>query len=233
MLNVTGLSVSYGAIRALDGVSLEIRTGEVVLLAGSNGAGKTTLIRAISGLLEPSAGDIRWNGESITGLSAHRIAAKGICHVPEGRRIWPSLTVEEHLQLAWHGRSATEQHRARERISLLFPRLAERWRQRAGSMSGGEQQMLAIARGLAANPSLLMIDELSLGLAPAIITQLFLTLKRVNEEGVTLLLVEQALSQALRIVDRGYVLETGQLVIAGTADELRHSEVVRKAYLSV
>ncbi len=233
LLSVSDLSVSYGPIRAVRGVSLEVRRGEIVLLAGANGAGKTTLLRAVSGVAPIASGAIVFDGQPVAGWPAHRVAALGARHVPEGRRVWPQLTVHEHLDLAWHSLPPARRRTLRDQIAALFPRLPERWRQRAGSLSGGEQQMLAIARGLAADPTLLMIDELSLGLAPAVVRQLYDALARINGTGVTLLLVEQVLPQALAIAHRGYVLETGRVVVAGTAEELRASEAVRKAYLTV
>jgi branched-chain amino acid transport system ATP-binding protein len=233
VLHVDRLSASYGPILALEGVSLEVREREVVLLAGANGSGKTTLIRAVAGLVAPAAGTIRFRGERIDGLPAHRVAARGLRVVPEGRLVWPTLTVREHLQIAWHGVAADRRRLIEERISRLFPRLGERWSQAAGTLSGGEQQMLAIARALAGDPSLLLVDELSLGLAPAVVEQLFAAIADINREGVAVLLVEQALRRALEIAGRGYVLETGRLVAQGTAGELRESDVVRKAYLTL
>ncbi len=233
LLSVSDVSVSYGPIRAVSGVSLDVRRGEIVLLAGANGAGKTTLLRAISGVVTTSGGEITFDGEPIARWPAHRVAARGLRHVPEGRRVWPHLSVQDHLDLAWHPLSAARRRARRDEIAALFPRLGERWRQRAGSLSGGEQQMLAIARGLAAEPKLLMIDELSLGLAPGVIRQLYEALVRINRAGVTLLIVEQVLQQALTVAGRGYVLETGRVTVAGTAKELRASEAVRKAYLTM
>lgn len=233
LLSVTNLSVSYGPIRAVSGVSLEIRRGEIILLAGANGAGKTSLLRAVSGVLPVAGGTIVFDGKPMAGWPAHRIAALGLRHVPEGRRVWPQLSVREHLDLAWQPLSAAHRRARRDEIAALFPRLVERWRQHAGSLSGGEQQMLAIARGLAADPKLLMIDELSLGLAPGVVRQLYAALARINTSGITLLIVEQALQQALAIANRGYVLENGRVAVTGTADELRASEAVRKAYLTM
>jgi branched-chain amino acid transport system ATP-binding protein len=230
---VDHVSAAYGHIMALTDVSLEVRAGTISLLAGANGAGKSSLLRACSGLLRPSTGAITFNGESIAGLPAHRIAARGLQHVPEGRRIWPTLTVREHLQLASHHVAVRRRRELEEEILNLFPRLKERWKQDAARMSGGEQQMLAIARGLAADPRLLLIDELSLGLAPVLVSHLFKALQAIHARGVTLLLVEQALHHALPHADYGFVLENGRLVVAGTPDELRNNEAVRKAYLAV
>lgn len=233
MLTVSNLTVRYGPIRALSQVSLVVPDGALVLIAGANGAGKTTLLRAISGLVTREAGEVLIDGRPLAGLAAHQIARLGIRHVPEGRHVWPGLTVEEHLQIAWSDIAKSRRSTIKERVAALFPRLIERWRQPAGRMSGGEQQMLAIAVGLAAEPRLLMIDELSLGLAPAVVTQLFAALQQVNREGLTLVLVEQALKQALQIAERGYVLEAGKLVVQGTARELEENEAVRKAYLTM
>ncbi len=233
MLSIASLTVRYGAIRALDDVSLDVRAGQVVLLAGANGAGKSSLLRACSGIAPAAAGEIRFDGQRITGLTANRIARLGLLHVPEGRRIWPTLTVREHLQLAGHHLPPARRRQLEEEIVALFPRLAERFAQDASRMSGGEQQMVAIARGLAADPKLLMIDELSLGLAPVVVSQLFRALEAINRRGVTLLLVEQALHAALPYAHHGFVLENGRLVVEGTPDELRQSETVRKAYLAV
>jgi len=233
MLELRRVSVAYGHISALTDVSLEIRPGTISLLAGANGAGKTSLLRVCSGLVAPSAGTIVFEGETIAGLPAHRVAARGIQHVPEGRRIWPTLTVREHLQLASHHVAAARRRALEEEIVALFPRLRERWTQDAARMSGGEQQMLAIARGLAADPKLLLIDELSLGLAPVVVGQLFRALEAIHARGVTLLLVEQALHQALPYAHYGFVLENGRLVVEGAPDALRNNEAVRKAYLAV
>jgi branched-chain amino acid transport system ATP-binding protein len=232
-LVVERLSASYGAIRALEGVSLDVGDREIVLLAGANGSGKTTLIRAVAGLVAPTDGTIRFRGERIDGLPAHRIAARGLRVVPEGRLVWPSLSVREHLQVAWHEVAPDRRREIEARISRLFPRLADRWSQAAGTLSGGEQQMLAIARALAGDPSLLLVDELSLGLAPAVVGHLFAAIADINREGVAVLLVEQALRRALELASRGYVLETGRLVAHGTADDLRESDVVRRAYLTL
>jgi branched-chain amino acid transport system ATP-binding protein len=233
VLILDNVSVAYGHIAALTDVSLEVRAGTISLLAGANGAGKSSLLRACSGLVTPTAGAITFNGAAIGGLPAHRIAARGIQHVPEGRRIWPTLTVREHLQLASHHVAVARRRVLEEEIVELFPRLKERWTQDAARMSGGEQQMLAIARGLAADPKLLLIDELSLGLAPGVVSQLFKALQAIHARGVTLLLVEQALHQALPYAHYGFVLENGRLVVEGPPGDLRDNEAVRKAYLAV
>jgi branched-chain amino acid transport system ATP-binding protein len=233
LLTLHNVSVAYGPIAALTDVSLEVRAGTVSLLAGANGAGKSSLLRACSGLIAPTSGAITFGGESIAGMPAHRVASRGIQHVPEGRRIWPTLTVREHLQLASHHVAPARRRVLEDEIVELFPRLKERWTQDAARMSGGEQQMLAIARGLAADPKLLLIDELSLGLAPVVVSQLFKALQTIHARGVTLLLVEQALHLALPYAHYGFVLENGRLVVEGAPDELRDNEAVRKAYLAV
>jgi branched-chain amino acid transport system ATP-binding protein len=233
MLRIDHLSVAYGPINALSDVTLEIRSGTISLLAGANGAGKSSLLRACSGLIAPTSGTIVFDGTSIAGLPAHRVAARGIQHVPEGRRVWPTLTVREHLQLASHHVPAQRRRVLEDEIVALFPRLTERWTQDAARMSGGEQQMLAIARGLAADPKLLLIDELSLGLAPVVVSQLFKALQAIHARGVTLLLVEQALHKALPYAHYGFVLENGRLVVEGAPNELRDNEAVRKAYLAI
>ena len=233
MLAVQNVTVAYGHIVALRDVSLTVNAGTISLLAGANGAGKSALLRACSGLVHPAAGTIVFDGQAIGGLPAHRVAAMGIAHVPEGRRIWPTLTVREHLQLASHRVAPARRRSLEEEIVTLFPRLKERWKQDAARMSGGEQQMLAIGRGLAADPKLLLIDELSLGLAPVIVSQLFKALQAIHARGVTLLLVEQALHQALPYAHYGFVLENGRLVVEGTPEQLRDNEAVRKAYLAV
>ena len=225
--------MAYGHIAALSDVTLEVRPGTISLLAGANGAGKSSLLRVCSGLIAPSSGSIVFDGTSIGGLPAHRIAALGLQHVPEGRRIWPTLTVREHLQLASHRVAGARRRVIEEEIVTLFPRLKERWTQDAARMSGGEQQMLAIARGLAADPKLLLIDELSLGLAPVLVSQLFKALQAIHARGVTLLLVEQALHKALPYAHYGFVLENGRLVVEGAPAALRDNEAVRKAYLAV
>jgi len=233
MLSIHHLSLRYGAIPALDDVSLEVRAGQVVLLAGANGAGKSSLLRACSGMVPIAGGEIRFDGAVVSGLRANRIARRGLLHVPEGRRIWPTLTVREHLQLAGHHVAPARRRQLEEEIVALFPRLEERLSQDASRMSGGEQQMVAIARGLAADPKVLMIDELSLGLAPSVVAQLFKALQEINRRGVTLVLVEQALHAALPYAHYGFVLENGRLVVEGTPDKLRESPAVRKAYLAV
>jgi branched-chain amino acid transport system ATP-binding protein len=234
LLEVRDIDVFYGHIQALRGVSLNVEPGEVVALAGSNGAGKTTTLRAISGLLRPTRGEITLDGERIDHARAEHIVARGVSHLPEGRGIFPSLTVEENLKvgLFTKRRDREKWRSARDRATALFPRLGERWTQRAGTLSGGEQQMLALARALLPEPRLLMIDELSLGLAPVVVKQLFKTLREINDAGTTVLLVEQYVNLALDVASRVYVLEKGQVKLAGDAQKLRKDgELVKAMYL--
>ena len=232
VLSIDGLRVSYGAIEALRGVSLEVLPGQVVALIGANGAGKTTTLRAVSGMLRPAAGAVRLFGEEVTSLPSHRLVARGMAHAPEGRGIFLNLTVGENLELGAYLRRDRGGIRADlERSFALFPVLAERRGQVAGTLSGGEQQMLAVARALMSRPRLLLLDEPSLGLAPQIVERIFAVLREVNEAGVAILLVEQNAHKALRLAHRAYVLETGQVVMSGTGRELLASPEVRKAYL--
>jgi branched-chain amino acid transport system ATP-binding protein len=232
ILQVTDLRVSYGAIEALRGVSLEVRPGEVVALIGANGAGKTTTLRAVSGMLRPAGGAVRFDGDDVTGLASHQLVARRMAHAPEGRGIFLNLTVGENLDLgAWLRRDAAAVRGDLARVLSLFPVLAERRRQVAGTLSGGEQQMLAVARALMSSPRLLLLDEPSLGLAPQIVERIFGVLREVNAAGVALLLVEQNAHKALQLAHRAYVLETGQVAMTGTGRELLASPEVRKAYL--
>ena len=234
MLEVQDLDVFYGDAQALHGMALRVDGGEVVTLVGANGAGKTTTLRAISGLQRVARGDIVFEGESIVGRRGHTRSELGISLVPEGRELWPSLTVLENLELGCYAKSA-RQHRdeSLQRVFDLFPRLQERTKQMAGSMSGGEQQMVAIARALMSRPRLLMFDEPSLGLAPVVVTQVFAIIRRLAEEGLTILLVEQNLKKALEVADRGYVVETGSITMQGPARELLSNEGIRAAYLGI
>lgn len=234
MLEVHDLDVFYGDAQALHGMALRVDEGEVVTLVGANGAGKTTTLRAISGLERVARGDIVFEGESIAGRPGHARSEMGISLVPEGRELWPSLTVLENLDLGCYAKSA-RRHRdeSLQRVFDLFPRLQERTKQAAGSMSGGEQQMVAIARSLMSRPRLLMFDEPSLGLAPVVVTQVFAIIKRLASEGLTILLVEQNLKKALEVADRGYVVETGSITIQGPAHELLSNEGIRAAYLGI
>ena len=232
MLTVSHLDVRYGAIRALHGISLEVRQGEIVTLIGSNGAGKSSTLRAVSGLVRPSAGEIRFNGFDLTKMQPHEIVRAGIGHAPEGRRIFSRLTVRENMDLGAYWRSDIQGIKADEEEMLaLFPKLRERANQPAGTLSGGEQQMLAMARALMGKPKLLLLDEPSLGLAPFLVKEIFRVIKEINEEGCTVLLVEQNAHQALAIAHRGYVLESGQVVLSDSAEALTRNEDVKKAYL--
>ena len=234
MFEVKGIDVFYGDAQALYGLSLQVREGEVVTLVGANGAGKTTTLRAISGLRPVARGDIVFEGRSLLGEPAHRRAELGIALVPEGRDLWPQLTVRENLELGAYGKAARRHlSGSLERAYELFPVVKERSRQVAGSMSGGEQQMVAIARALMTRPRLLMFDEPSLGLAPVVVAQVFDTIQRLHAEGLTILLVEQNLKKALEMADRGYVVETGSISIQGTAADLLADPTIRSAYLGV
>ena len=232
MLRVDNLHVKYGHVEAVKGVSLEVREGEMVSVIGANGAGKSTALMAISGLAPVMGGTVTVKGERIDGLPAEQIVAKGIIHVPEGRRIFPRLTVRENLALgAYAQRNGRDRDAGFRRVWEMFPLLAARQKQLAGTLSGGEQQMLAIARGLMARPKLLLLDEPSLGLAPKLVTQLFQMLAGIHQAGISILLVEQNAYQALHLAQRGYVLETGRLVLAGDARDLLNNPSVKAAYL--
>ena len=233
MLDVVDVSVHYGKRRALDGVSLHVAPGEIVTLLGANGAGKSTMLRAISGLVRPAQGRIFYDGRDITRESADAIVAGGVAHVPEGREIFTGFSVEENLLVGGHTVPSTALPSRLAEAFTLFPVLAERRTQRAGTLSGGEQQMLAIARALMTAPRLLLLDEPSLGLAPILAREIFRTIRRINESGVTILLVEQNARRALRLAHRGYVLETGRMVATGTADALAGDEAIRSAYLGL
>jgi branched-chain amino acid transport system ATP-binding protein len=234
LLRVERIEAAYGDVTAVSEVSLEVRSGETVALIGSNGAGKTTTLRAISGLLPLRRGTIEFAGERLNGLGSAQIVARGIAHVPEGRQLFPSMTVLENLELG--ARSAEGKARKPEslrRVFELFPRLAERRRQVAGTLSGGEQQMCAIARGLMACPKLLMLDEPSLGLAPVMAKTIFDNLDQINDQGTTILLVEQNVLRALQLSDRGYILENGRIALAGAAADLLRSPHIKQAYLGL
>jgi len=232
MLAIEGLKVRYGAVEALKGISLQVGQGEVVTLIGGNGAGKSTLMRAIGGLVKVANGAIRFEGRDITGIRGHDCVRLGIGHSPEGRLVFGDQSVRDNLVLGAYARK-DEDGIARdiERYFAIFPRLAERQDQLAGTLSGGEQQMLAIARALMARPKLLLLDEPSLGLAPLIVREVFSVIRRLREEGMTTLLVEQMANQALAIADRAYVIETGTITLEGTGAELLRDERVRSAYL--
>jgi branched-chain amino acid transport system ATP-binding protein len=233
LLNVTSLSVAYGAIKALHGVSLTVHSGEIVTLIGSNGAGKSTTLRAISGLVRPRAGSvIEFAGHNITQLAPHDIVRLGLIQSPEGRGVFSNMTVQENLDLGAYVRTDRAGIAAdRDKALALFPRLKERFRQSAGTLSGGEQQMLAMARALMARPKLLLLDEPSLGLAPQIVKVIFQIIREVNASGTTILLVEQNAHMALRVAHRAYVLEVGSIVMQGDAPTLAQSDEVKKAYM--
>lgn len=232
MLVIDNIVTHYGPVEALKGVSLEVRQGEIVTLIGANGAGKSTTLRTISGLVRPTAGSIKYEGRELTTMPPERIVAMGIAHVPEGRRVFPMMTVTENLELgAFTRKDGQGIKQDMDRVFALFPRLAERRSQLAGTMSGGEQQMLAIGRALMARPKLLLLDEPSMGLAPLIVEDIFRIIQNVNEEGTTVLLVEQNANLALSVADKGYVLETGRIVLSDTAANLLENEAVREAYL--
>jgi len=231
VLEVKNLHVSYGEIRALKGVTFQVGEGEVVALLGNNGAGKTTTLRAISGLLAPREGDVVFEGGSLVGVASHAIVRRGVTHVPEGRRIFNRLSVLENLEMGAFTRSDSEVRADIDRVFTIFTRLFERRTQVAGTLSGGEQQMLAIGRALMAKPRLLLLDEPSMGLAPVLVEQIFETVQTINRQGVTILLVEQNAAMALSIAGRGYVLETGGIVLEGNARDLADNPEVRRAYL--
>ncbi|MGQ9909379.1 MAG: ABC transporter ATP-binding protein [Candidatus Flexifilum sp.] len=232
VLELIELHTYYGHIHALKGITVEVNKGEIVTLVGANGAGKSTTLRTISGMIKPKRGSILLNGTSIAGMPAHQIAAAGVGHVPEGRRIFPQLTVLENLEVgAWNVRSRSDIQTRMDEVFELFPRLYERKLQKGGTLSGGEQQMLAIGRALMADPNVLLLDEPSMGLAPVLVETIFEIIVRINQQGKTILLVEQNALMALEIAHRGYVLQTGQIVLQDSAKNLMANEAVRKAYL--
>jgi branched-chain amino acid transport system ATP-binding protein len=232
MLEVNDVHAYYGNIHALKGISLTVEEGEIVTLIGANGAGKSTTLNTICGLLHPQSGTIQLEGQEIHGLPPHTVVARGVSQAPEGRRIFGRLTVQENLEMGAFLRNDAEGIRQdMQRVFDLFPRLEERRRQLGGTLSGGEQQMLAIGRALMAHPRVLLLDEPSMGLAPLLVEDIFRVIRQLNEEGTTILLVEQNALMALSVASRGYVLETGQVVLAGTVDELRENPQVQEAYL--
>jgi branched-chain amino acid transport system ATP-binding protein len=234
LLKLENVKTNYGNIRALKGISLEVDQGEIVCLIGANGAGKSTALMTISGILTPSEGDINFQNKSIVSVAPDRIVQMGICQVPEGRMIFPLLTVMENLELGAYLRKDKSEIKADiDNIFKIFPRLQERKKQHGGTLSGGEQQMLAIARALMNRPKLLLLDEPSLGLAPIMVDNIFETICRINEQGTTILLVEQNAQMALKYSHRGYVLETGEIILAETSDNLIKNDQVKKAYLGM
>ncbi len=232
MLSIKNLNVYYGAIHAVKDLDMEVGDGEIVTLIGSNGAGKSTTLHTISGLIKPKSGSIEYKGTDIVGIPAHKLVGQGLVQVPEGRHVFAEMTVMENLDMgAYLRKDKDEVAWDKEKVFLKFPRLKERVGQLAGTLSGGEQQMLAMGRALMSRPQLLLLDEPSMGLAPLLVREIFSIIKEINEEGTTVLLVEQNANMALSIADRAYVLETGRVVLSGSAAELAASEAVQKAYL--
>lgn len=232
LLEIRDLKVNYGGIEALKGIDFAVEEGEIVTLIGANGAGKSTTLKSISGLVKASGGEIWYNGEKISGIDPQKVVAKGISLVPEGRRVFPNLTVRENLRIgAYLSKDSSAVEADFEKVYALFPRLKERHWQSAGTLSGGEQQMLAVGRGLMARPKILMMDEPSLGLAPLLVKDIFRTIKEINETGVTILLIEQNANAALKIAHRGYVMVTGNITLSGSGSDLLNDASVREAYL--
>ena len=231
MLNVNDINVYYGAIHAIKGVSFQVNDGEVVTLIGANGAGKSTILNTVCGLLRSRTGSVEFLGKNLGSVPAHKIVELGMAHVPEGRRIFQQMTVEENLEMGAYTQVRSSVDPNLERVYEQFPRLKERRKQVAGTLSGGEQQMLAMGRGLMSNPRLLMLDEPSMGLAPILVEQIFDIIRQLHKAGTTILLVEQNAQMALSVADRGYVLETGKVVATGAGAELLRDEAVKKAYL--
>ncbi len=233
MLKVTGLCAAYGDTEILHGIDIAAEGGDIIAVLGPNGAGKSTLNNVLSGILVPTSGNICFDGEDITGASAAELVTRGLIHVPEGRRVFPTLTVLENLELGSYRRGREHRVENLERIVAIFPHLRERLSQSAGTLSGGEQQMLAIGRGLMAEPKLLILDEPSLGLAPVLVDELFSLIRTINKQGLTILLVEQNVARSLEIASRGYVIEQGYIALSGSAAELAENEDVRRSYLGV
>ncbi len=231
MLKISDLNVFYGSIHAVKGISFEVEEGEIVTLIGANGAGKSTTLNTVAGLLRPRSGSVEFEGQSLLGVPAHKMVSKGIALCPEGRRIFQDMTVRENLEMGAFTRTEEESLEMRKRVYESFPRLKERRSQAGGTLSGGEQQMLAMGRALMSKPKLMMLDEPSMGLAPILVQEIFSIIKELNEQGTTILLVEQNASMALSIADRAYVLETGRVSMSGDANELLHDKRVQQAYL--
>ena len=231
MLEIDDLHVSYGHVHALKGVSLRVQPGEIVTLVGANGAGKSTLVKAVAGLIRPRQGSIRFEGAELTKIAAHQVVRRGIGYSPEGRRVFPLLTIDENLEIGAYTRGGRELKQDKERVYALFPRLTERLKSLAGTLSGGEQQMLAIGRALMSRPKLLLLDEPSLGLAPTIVANVFKLIQELNQTGIAILLVEQNALKALNIAHQGYVLETGKIVLADRAETLVSHPDIRQIYL--
>ena len=234
LLEVRGLSTAYQGLLAIQGVSIEVETGEIVVMAGANGAGKSTLLKSIAGMERPKSGEVVFDGARIDGLPGHAITAKGIAYVPENKRLFPRLSVADNLRLgSYLHRKAADREAPLERVFTLFPRLKERLPQRAGTLSGGEQQMLAIGRALMTRPRLLMLDEPSQGIMPKLVDEIFAAVEAIRASGTTILLVEQRLAESLSIADRAYVLQTGRLMLSGPAATLRDDPEVRRVYLGI
>jgi branched-chain amino acid transport system ATP-binding protein len=233
MLEVQGLYAGYGATEVLRGIDMNVAPGEIVAVLGSNGAGKTTLNKVLSGVLPQRAGHITFDGRSLANLAAPAIVEAGLIHVPEGRKIFPNLSVKENLELGSYRRGRVRRHRNLERVHEFFPRLGERTGQRAGTLSGGEQQMLAIGRGLMAEPRLLLLDEPSLGLSPLLVEEVFTLIRRLNDEGLSIMLVEQNVVQSLECASRAYILENGRFALCGRAAEIRGNPDLKRAYLGM
>ena len=231
MLKVNDINVYYGSIHAIKGVSFEVNEGEIVTLIGANGAGKSTVLKTVSGLLHSATGSVEFLGKNISGVAPHKIVKEGLAHVPEGRRIFLQMTVEENLDMGAFTQGSKNVDEDMARVYEQFPRLKERRKQIAGTLSGGEQQMLAMGRALMSRPKLLMLDEPSMGLAPILVEQIFDIIKLLHKEGTTILLVEQNAQMALSVADRAYVLETGKITLSGTGEELIRSDEIRRAYL--
>ena len=231
MLKVEDLHVYYGSIHAIKGIAFEVNEGEIVTLIGANGAGKSTTLNTVAGLLKASRGDVEFKGEKIAGIPAHKLVSRGMSLCPEGRRVFQELTVKENLEMGAFSRPKAEVNESLETVYELFPRLKERYKQVAGTLSGGEQQMLAMGRSLMSKPALMMLDEPSMGLAPILVEQIFDIIKEMNKNGTTILLVEQNAQMTLSIASRAYVLETGRVVSSGTGEKLLKDDAVRKAYL--